>query len=241
MKFKHILTGIVLAMGLATASANAATYTAYTGELPPYTIDPNSANPGISHELLLEMASRAGVDIKIEYLPWKRAQKVVQNTPNTMLFTATRTQKREPIYGWIVEMAAPQELFVTTGDAVDGYEQGAGLERVAILDGTPRERQLNERGLTNLHPVQNTSNAAQMLNAGRVTAWYTLDQRAAWVYKTEGLDPALLVFGAPQRRLSNWLASNLEFDQEVATALATALDEMRADGTYDQILAKYLN
>ncbi|GAA6182604.1 hypothetical protein NBRC116594_40420 [Shimia sp. NS0008-38b] len=241
MKPWNFLAGLALALGLNTTISQAATITAYTGALPPYTIDGTAELPGISHELLLEMGARAGVDIKIEYLPWKRAQKTVQETPNAMLFTATRTAKREALYGWIVEMAAPQEVFVTTDQSVDSFESGAGLSSVAILDGTPRERQLNDQGLTNLYPVQNTSNAAKMLNAGRVNAWYTLNQRAAWVYKTEDLDPADLVFGAPQRTLSNWLASNLEFDPAIAASLAKALDDMRADGTYDAILAKYLN
>lgn len=231
MKLTHFIATGLLALALTAATAQATTYTAYTGELPPYTIDPAAPAPGISHELLLEMAKRANVDIKIEYLPWKRAQVTVQKTPNSMLFTATRTTAREELYGWIVEMAAPEEVFVTTSSAVDSYDAGSALGSVTILDGTPRERQLEAQGMTNLHPAPNTSTAARLLNGGRVDAWYTLNQRAAHVFKSEGFDPGALVFGAPQRTLSNWLASNKEFDQDVAQALAAALEDMRADGT----------
>ena len=237
----RLILSLAFALGLTAPQLNAATITAYTGELPPYTISADAPNPGISHELLTEMAKRAGVDLKIEYLPWKRAQVTVQKTPNALLFTATRTQKREPLYGWVVEMAAPSEVFVTTSASVDSFEAGAALDRVAVMGGTPRERRLDENGLANAQHTKDTATAARLLEHDRVDAWYTLDQRAAYVFKSEGFDPASLVFGAPQRTTSNWLASNLEFDPEIAAKLAAALEEMRADGTYDAVLAKYLN
>lgn len=243
---KALLRSLALASGLFVAAltlapaAKAEAITAYTGALPPYTIAADAAAPGISHELLVEMSKRSGVEIEIKYLPWKRAQTTVLSTPNTMLFTATRTASREEQYNWIVEMAAPEEVFVTLKQPINSYDEGRALERVAIKSGTPRDKELAAQGLTNLAPVNDVSIAAKQLAAGRVTAWYTLNQRAAFVFKSEGLDPSQLVFGTPQRKLSNWLASNPEFDPEIAAKLAQALDEMRADGTYDAVLKKYL-
>ena len=238
---KRLVLSFALSLGLATPQLYADTVTAYTSALPPYTISAEDSSPGISHELLIEMAQRAGVDLEIKYLPWKRAQMTVQKTPNTLLFTATRTQKREALYGWVVEMAAPSEVFVTTSASVDSFEAASKLDRIAVMSGTPRERRLDENGLANTQLTKDTATAGRLLEHGRVDAWYTLNQRAAYVFKSEGFDPSVLVFGLPQRTTSNWLASNLEFDPQIAGKLAKALEEMRADGTYDAVLAKYLN
>ncbi|MQQ07606.1 transporter substrate-binding domain-containing protein [Epibacterium sp. SM1979] len=241
MKTKLLQIMAAAAITLSGAVAQAETYIAYTASLPPYTIAADADMPGISHELLTEMANRAGVEIDIQYLPWKRAQATVQKTPNSLLFTASRSAAREDIYGWVVEMVSPREAFVTTSAPVNSLEEGAALSRIAILAGTPRERRLNEAGFTNLQASKDTQTAARLLEGGRVEAWYTLDQRAAFVFKSEGFDPSQLTFGEPTRVNSNWLASNKEFPADVSAALAAALDEMRADGTYDAILAKYLN
>lgn len=239
--FKKIaIAAASLAFIVSTTTVQAAsTITAYTAVLPPYTLGADQTNPGISHELIVEMASRAGVELQVKYMPWKRAQTIVQETPNTLLFTATRSAAREPLYGWVALMAEPNEVFVTTEGTIEDYENASDLKAVVVLDGTPRHRRLSENGLSNIETAQEAKMAARMLNAGRVGAWYTFDQRAAAVFKAEGMDPGQLVFGPALNQPKNWLASNLEFDPAVAERLAAALDEMRADGTYDKILAKY--
>ena len=240
--FKRLKTAVaVTAICLAAQGAIAADtiINAYTAVLPPYTLGGDEAAPGISHELLVEMGKRAGLDIEIVYLPWKRAQETVQSTPNSLLFTATRTAAREELYGWVTLMVEPREVFVTTGKVIESYDAAASIGTIAVLDGTPRKRKLDENGVGDLEVVREANLAARMLNAGRVVGWYTFDQRAAAVFKSEGLDPSQLVFGPALSEPKNWLASSLEFDPVVAEALVQALASIRADGTYDTILAKY--
>lgn len=238
-KLKRAFAITAVCLSAQSAIAADTIINAYTAVLPPYTLGADEAAPGISHELLVEMGKRAGVDIEIVYMPWKRAQATVQNTPNSLLFTATRTAAREELYGWVTLMVAPREVFVTTGAVIESYDAAASSGTIAVLDGTPRQRKLDENGVGDVEVVREANLAARMLNGGRVVGWYTFDQRAAAVFKSEGFDPAQLVFGPEISQSQNWLASSLEFDPAVAEALAQALESIRADGTYDAILAKY--
>ena len=235
----NIVRGIALSCGLG-AAALADPIMAYTAVLPPYTLGADRERPGLSHELLVEMANRAGVEIQIEYLPWGRAQEIVKSTPGTLLFTATRNASREAQYGWVALMVEVQEVFVTMGPRIENTTDAADLANVLILANTPRARRLTEAGLSNLREVTDVEQAAKMLNGGRVDAWYTLNQRAAAAFVEAGLDPSQLVLGAPVAQSDNWLASHLEFDPTVAENLANALETMRSDGTYDAILQRYL-
>lgn len=237
--FKSLFFAAVVTLGCG-AALRAEPIVAYTAVLPPYTLGADAARPGISHDLLVEMASRAGVALEITYLPWGRAQETVQKTPNSLLFTATRSAAREDKYGWVALMVQPQEVFVTVGPRIDSYEAASSLSQVLVLANTPRSRRLQDAGMSDLTEVTEVEQAARMLNGGRVEAWYTLNQRAAAAFVEVGLDPSQLVFGEALKTSDNWLASNLEFDPAIAAALAKALEEMRADGTYDAVLERYL-
>lgn len=216
-------------------------YVAYTAALPPYTLGNDLEAPGMAHELVLELSARTGIDIKIEYLPWGRAQTMVQETPNSILFSATRSAAREDLYSWITLMAEPREVFVSMGETINSLEEANGAASIVVLDNTPRHGRLTEAGLTNIQTAREAQLAARMLNGGRVEAWYTFDHRAAFVFNREGFDPATLVFGEAQRSPQNWMAAHPDFDPAIAAQLDAAMAEIRADGTYASILNRYIN
>ncbi|WP_282077658.1 substrate-binding periplasmic protein [Epibacterium ulvae] len=227
-----------LCVGTATT---AQPITAYTAVLPPFTLGTEKEMPGISHEILTEMANRADVKISIEYVPWKRAQVFVQETPNTLLFTAGRSTAREPLYHWVTEFLTTDEIFATTSAPVNSIDEARQLSQIAVLDGSPKQKQLSALGLTNIYSATTTSAAARLLGSNRVDAWYTFDHRVLHAMKAEGLDPKSVTIGAPIQTSSLWLAAHLEFDKEVSETLTNALREMRMDGSYEAIVSKYLN
>lgn len=228
-------------LNLPLAASAEDTIMAYTAVLPPFTLGNDLELPGVAHELVEEMSTRTGIDIQIEYLPWARAQTTVQETPNTILFSATRSAAREDLYSWITLMAEPREVFVSTSRVINSLEEANDAGSIVVLDNTPRHGRLTEAGLTNIETAREAQLAARMLNGGRVEAWYTFDHRAAFVFKSEGFDPTTLVFGEAQRSPKNWMAAHPDFDPSIAAQLDAAMAEIRADGTYDAILKRYIN
>jgi ABC-type amino acid transport substrate-binding protein len=72
-----------------------------------------------------------------------------------------------------------------------------------------------------------------------VDAWYTLDHRAFYAIKSLGGSTKNLTLGTPLGSTEIWVASSKEFDPAISAALVVALDDMRADGTFDKIMQKY--
>jgi len=240
-KRSSLRTSLALALGLFTTAVQAETITAYTGTLPPYTMENGGAPQGIAHELVTEMGKRAGIDITIEYMPWKRAQSTVQQTPNSLLLPTSRTTPREDIYAWVSQLLVADEVFATKSSSIDSLDQARGLKSIAIMGGTPRDKRLHAEGFENLTVTKDTITAIRLLDAGRTDAWFTLNHRFFYTLKQEGLDPNSVTVGTPIKSQHLWLAAHKDFDADTAAALAKAMEELQADGTYDAILAKYLN
>lgn len=228
---------LILYSTLSITQAYAETITLFTGKLPPFTI--SEEEKGISHEILEQVAIRADLEIEFNYLPWKRAQVEAQATPNSLIATMIRSKSREEKYTWIAPILDSQTAFISLTKPVNSFEEGQALKKVAVLRSTPRERNLIKQNFGNLHTVNGTELAARLLNGGRVDAWYTIVQRAAFVFKSEGYNPGSLVVGKPTSVASLWLASNKTFDSALAQRIAAAVEEFRETPEYQAILDKY--
>jgi polar amino acid transport system substrate-binding protein len=236
----------VLTLGIAVsllntwiAPASAEPITVFTAELPPFVTRENGEVSGSLGEILLEMGQRADIELKFKFMPWKRSQVEVQNTPYALILAVGRNPTREAHYNWIVKTFVTNELFVSSGDPINSLEEAAALTSVTVLAGSPRARKLDEAGLTNVHVSRNTEIAAGLLMIGRADAWYTVDHRALYAIKSLGISTESITLGDPLHSIDVWIASNKVFDTQVATSLATALGDMRADGAYDTIIRKY--
>ncbi|KPA22586.1 Bacterial extracellular solute-binding protein, family 3 [Shimia sp. SK013] len=240
--FKQFVASTIIGFAFATGGASIASaepIKTYAAVLPPFSIGEPDL-PGISHELLLEISARTDLEFDIEYLPFKRMTKQIQETPDSLVMTALRSPAREDLFNWIVEVIVTNEVFATTSKPVNSIEEARSVGTVTSLMGSPRTKRLKEAGISEINEAVDTLTSARMLQGGRVDAWYTFDHRARFVTKSAGFDPSSIVLGAPIKKAPMWLASNLTFDPEIAAQLKAAIEELQADGTYDAIVAKYI-
>lgn len=80
------------------------TFSIVTEDRKPYNFEENGVVKGISVDLLVLILKRIGShqtrhDIKI--YPWARAYKILQEQPNTILFTTILTKERENMFKWV--------------------------------------------------------------------------------------------------------------------------------------------
>ena len=85
----------------AFAAAEENTLTVYTGEWVPYNYQEGREIRGLSTEILRAMCAEARIECGINYVPWVRAYKTVQNTRNALLYTVARKPERENEFLWI--------------------------------------------------------------------------------------------------------------------------------------------
>ncbi len=212
---------------------------AFTAKLPPFTIDPKAEKPGFLHEVVSEMAKRANVKLKISYMPWKRAQKKGQETPNSLVFGMTRTAKREPKYSWLVNLVEPDYVFVSTKKPVNSYEEAKSLGDISVLAGTPRERKLKAEKFSNFKSVNKVELNAKKVEAGRSDAWFTLSHRAAYIWLKEGFAADKLIVGKSVKKTQTWIGGNKQLPEGVKARFEKSLASMKADGTYQKFYKKY--
>jgi ABC-type amino acid transport substrate-binding protein len=81
---------------------------------------------------------------------------------------------------------------------------------------------------------------ARKLKLGRIGAWITTDLMAHGVYRQAGFDPAELKYGPNLGPVKiSYVAASRDFPKEVAERLANAINQMRADGSYQAIVKRY--
>ncbi len=96
---KKILIIIII---LFAAPINAQEIRIYTEDSPPFQfIDDSGYIAGITTEVIQETLSQIGISPQIIIVPWARGISILDNNPNTLLYSVMRTPDRENKYEWI--------------------------------------------------------------------------------------------------------------------------------------------
>ncbi|MEH6444499.1 MAG: transporter substrate-binding domain-containing protein, partial [Oceanospirillaceae bacterium] len=85
-------------------------------QFPPLQYMNGKENSGYVHQYIQETIRRVNLKLNIkvssyEFLPWKRALLKAQSAPNVLLFSLSRTVKRENKYQWLGEVSVYQQSF----------------------------------------------------------------------------------------------------------------------------------
>ncbi|MBH9553710.1 substrate-binding periplasmic protein [Inhella gelatinilytica] len=219
---------------------------AFTENLPPLNYEDERSARGFSVELLEAMAAQAKLGVSIKVLPWARAIQTAQHTPNSVLFSLTRTAEREAQYLWVgpisdrrimvYQLARSQPIAARSLDDLRSLRVGAVRESATA-------RQLEEQGfgagrLLDLAPDYGAN--VRKLLAGRVDVIVSQDWTVAWHLAQHRLPfstvRAVMPYDADK---SYWFGLRLDTDPAVVQRLQAALDTLRKDGRYDRLRGRY--
>ncbi len=218
-----------------------------TEQYPPYNLEKDNKLQGIAVDMLALMLQRVGAkqareDIKL--LPWARGYKRVLSEPNTCLFSTTRTEEREHLFKWVGPIASGQVGLIARKDRNIKIDSVKDLERYKI--GTIRddvaELYLVDTGISvdDMERVAETVLNIRKLNRGRIDLWAYGENVAMWEFKANGFNPADYESVHVLSRQNLYYAFHKDTSDSVIQKLQAALDTVKADGTYGQILDRYL-
>jgi len=222
-----------------TAVPDSHAITLVTAHLVPYSIQ-EGRQQGFMVELVREIERRLGTNRPVRFLPWARAIRNARLSPNHIIFPLTRTTEREPHFDWAIEVAPIDLVFVTLNHQRLDLDQARRLSAIAVQQDTPFEQYLRRQGFNNL--VVTTSAAAipiRMLRAGRVDAWFTARDLAAYSMREQFVTEPIS-YSDPITSGSVYIALSREFPGELRAAYRRTFDELRRDGTYQRIMSHYL-
>jgi len=150
-------------------------WTIMTEHLPPYNFEENGVVRGISTDILIRIMQRLGYDTKrsdIQLLPWSRAYKLLQITPNSMLFSMVRTEQREPLFKWVgplIRFDLGLIALKTKHITIDAIEDVKQYRIGAVRDGAPEQILLKQQVKPeNIDSVTSAEMNIRKLSSGRI-------------------------------------------------------------------------
>ena len=217
-----------------------------TGELPPYAFHvppPTVAEQGEAQGLVLdvvrEVARRIGHPQGVEFMPWARAQELAMTRPGIGILALTRSPEREDRYAWVFNVVT-DDLVLVGGAGVDASSLEPVRSRpTGVLLRSGAEQLLRERGFARVQPAPEEWINAQRLRDRLIDAWLAPRLMVLHAVREVGGDVSSLNIGAVVRRSEIWFAASRTLPEAEIARWRRGFDEMRADGTYDRILARY--
>ena len=182
---------------------------------------------------------KAGIPLEFSFLPWQRAQLEALGRNDVLIIPFTRTPSREAQYQWVAPVLEFHTVLVTLTPPPSSIED-ARTRVVGYVRGTSFKDEVEHAGFPYVEESDDDVTNAKKLKRGRIGAWITTDLMARGVYRQAGFDPAELMYGPTLGPVKvSWVAASREFPKDVARRIAAAIEQMRADGSYQAIVKRY--
>jgi polar amino acid transport system substrate-binding protein len=223
-------------------AATGETFKIMTEEYPPFNFMEEGKLTGLSTEVVQQLAKKIGHPEKIEMLPWARAYGLIQQSDGQILFSMTRTEEREKMFKWVGPIASNKWVFFAkkgSGITLGSLEDAKKVEKIGTYKDDAAESFIKAEGFTNIDSVVNDDQNVPKLMAGRINLWIVGELQGIHKAKAKGVaDQLEKVLDVKDTQLYIAFSKNTS-DAEVAKWQA-ALDAMKADGSYDALIMKYM-
>ena len=221
----------------AFAQTNAHDISFYLEDEPIYTSSDEKA-PGFLNEVVSAIANDQGWETQRFYLPWSRAQFMVQKDPRGIIFPLARTETRENSYLWLCKVFDVPVMFVTLDgeEVLNSFDEAQSHRGIGVIQGTPQEERLLQ---LNIPAVSLTGEEIYpALEKGLVTAIFTAQPEALYGW-SQISSKRRLQFGETLMTLPLWIAANQKFNLMTAEAWEEALGKLKSSGRYQTIFKRY--
>ena len=218
-----------------------------TENFPPYNTANGGKNyapeeniSGIAVDIVREMFKRSGIAYSMTLrFPWDRIYKLALQNPNYGVFVTARIPARESAFKWVGPIGPDDWVMLARGDSqvhLDNLEQARHM-KIGAYKGDAIAQTLSHKGLEPIIALRDQDNAKK-LQSGEIDLWATGDPAGRYLARLEGVSELKTVLRFNSDQL--YLAINKDTPDEVVVKLQKALDQMRAEGFVDKVMAKYL-
>ena len=208
----------------------------YTSVFPPIVTDQPHL-PGYAYEIVEALFAIAKIEAEIIQLPWARAQKVAQSTPEAVIFPLTRTPTREVKFQWSFILFKTQTHFVTLNEE-KLTKESAKSKLIGVQRGSSWDNWLTENQYPNVHRTTNEGHAlVRMLKAKRIDTWYAEKSVAQNILPMNKVFDA--TFSEPVLSFKTYLATNKQVPFRHMDKLEAAFEKLVASGEYAKIMERY--
>lgn len=215
----------------------------YTENYPPFNFEREDGSVGgLATEKVRQILDAAGVLYTIQVLPWARAMNAARTKDNALIFTITRTPRREYGFDWIALIAESNFHVYARADetrSITSEALKAGVFTASCVSGDLACELLIWAGVPtkNIIPIAKEGTGDfRMVVAGRADIYISDYSANKKLRLAEGYDPALT---KPVMRLDSragfYLAAGLKVPLEVRKTIKEAYESLRASGQYQLV------
>lgn len=213
-----------------------------TENYPPYEMQQaENGLRGFDYEVAVEAFTRMGYVPTIRFLPWKRALNEAETGTTAGILTCARNAERERFILFSDPISTYTDAFFKRrGHAGPDIREVADVigQPVASMAGYESLRDLRDIG-ANPVEVPNTLNGLNMLLARRFDYLYGGRETTEYLIKKNGLSEEFDFIPLDQESFHFCFSKSYPGVEKLVEAFNDALAEMRRDGTYEAIHAKY--
>ena len=243
MKFLLFLIGIFSAFGLCTARADNSQLQIMTEDFPPFNYVEGGELIGVGPEVVRALMDRMGLPGQIRVMGWKRAYNLTLNEPNMVLFSMARIPEREDKFHWVGPLMSVTDYFYANASFEKDSltrEEAKQVRGILVQEGGAHHQLLQAEGFENLKPYTNIANQIKLLTVGRGSLLQINDLTIAYQLRQQGLDLSSVKPVLALQRSDLFIAISKKTSPEVVLRWQQQLDQMREDGAFAEIEARYL-
>ncbi len=222
---------------------NNAELTIITENYPPLNFEKNGKATGQATEVVEELLKRTRTKADIQIMPWDKGYKAVLEQPNSALFTTVMNHERKKLMQWVGPISALDTNFYSLKGShitIKTIEDAKKIGKIATVNDYYSEQMLKKEGFTNIQSFHDEESAVRSLLKGETQLM--IDDNTVM--------PSLLKkVGASTDSVENvftvstdlgYIAFSKNTSPDIISRWQKNLDDMKRDGSFDRIYAKWL-
>jgi len=212
-------------------------------EPPASYLDSHGQLTGFSVEVVQAIQRSLDDKTVIEVMPEARAIHYARTEPNVIVFSFSRTPKRENEFYWLGQLSVKAwSVYALSSNPIqiESLDQLRNVNAIGVVRGDIREEWLTEQGFSNLHPSVNHRQNIHRLRSGRLDLIAYESQGIQHLLWEEGLE-STDIKSVYTLKSSNvyLLMSKSGTDPKLMQRWKTAAEKLRRSGQQQFIAEKW--
>lgn len=215
----------------------------YTEHYPPLTFRNSYGEiSGFGTDIVHEMMKRNQSFHDIKLSLWSNGYNLALHQPNFCLFTMDRTPIRETLFQWVGPIGTNTTYFYVkqgSGITIDKLEDALALNSVGTVSSWFSDQYLRELGFTNLNAQDDPASMIELLMNGEIDAAVCTNVTIADIVRDAGYQYDMINPTFDLLSSDYYIAFSKSTHPTVVMQWQQALEQAKADGTYQSIYSKW--
>lgn len=238
---------LVCVLSMVSGVVSAQNLTVVTTTFTPYNMEIDGKITGVGTEIVQATLEKAGIEAEIQIFPWARAYKMALEEPNTLIYTMVRIPDRESLFKWVGPIVPPvrcvlHKLKKRTDIVVNSLDDARKYKIGSVRDISThvflKKNGFEEGNLLEL--VARNDQSVQKLFGERVDLEASAELNFLYEAKQMGLPYSDIEVAYVLFENEGYMGFSKQTPDAVVEQVKTALEQVKAEGTVDAIVAKYL-